>query len=66
MSKRDAALRPQIAASPGLLFASAFWGGAICVHMSHGESYLVPSILLALTWIGAYLRIPALFRNSRE
>jgi hypothetical protein len=45
----------------GLLLASAFWGGAICIHMSHGESYVVQSALLVLTWVGAYLRNPAFF-----
>jgi hypothetical protein len=43
----------------GVLLASAFWGGAICVHMAHGERYLVQAVLLVLTWFGAYLRNPA-------
>ncbi len=48
-------LTPRI--SPlGVLLTSGFWGGAICMHMSHGESFLLPSVLLALTWVGAYLR----------
>jgi hypothetical protein len=47
--------------SLGVLLASAFWGGAIVAHMSHGEPYVVPSVLLALTWLGAYLRLPAMF-----
>jgi hypothetical protein len=45
--------------SLGLLLTSAFWGGAICTHMAHGESYLLQSGLLLLTWVGAYLRNPA-------
>jgi hypothetical protein len=45
----------------GLLLASAFWGGAICIHMSHGESYVMQSALLVLVWVGAYLRNPAFF-----
>lgn len=53
-------------ASLGILLTSAFWGGAICVHMTHGDSYLVPSVVLALSWAGAYLRIPALFGNVRR
>ena len=44
--------------SLGILLASAFWGGAICIHMAHGESYLVQSVLLVLSWAGAYLRNP--------
>jgi hypothetical protein len=49
--------------SLGVLLASAFWGGAICSHMGHGESYAVPSVLLLLTWVGAYLRLPAPARS---
>lgn len=44
--------------SLGLLLTSAFWGGTICLHMSHGESYVFQSVLLILTWVGAYLRDP--------
>jgi hypothetical protein len=44
--------------SLGILLTSAFWGGAICVHMTHGQSYFLQSVLLLLSWIGAYLRNP--------
>jgi len=44
--------------SLGLLMTSAFWGGAICLHMSHGESFAFQSALLATTWAGAFLRDP--------
>jgi hypothetical protein len=44
--------------SLGILLTSAFWGGAICVHMTHGQSYLLQSALLVLSWVGAYLRNP--------
>ena len=42
----------------GALVASGFWGGVICINMAHHEDGLVlfGSVLLALTWIGAYLR----------
>jgi len=40
----------------GVLLTSGFWGGAICIHMAHNESFLFPAVLLALTWLGAYLR----------
>jgi hypothetical protein len=46
-------------ASLGILLTSAFWGGAICIHMAHGEPYLVQAALLVLSWAGAYLRSPA-------
>jgi hypothetical protein len=43
-------------ASLGLLLTSSFWGGAICIHMAHGEPYLIQAVLLVLSWAGAYLR----------
>jgi hypothetical protein len=43
----------------GILLASSFWGGAICVHMTHGEPYLFQAVALVLSWAGAYLRKPA-------
>jgi hypothetical protein len=45
--------------SLGLLLTSAFWGGAICIHMAHGDLYLFQMVMLVLTWAGAYLRNPA-------
>jgi hypothetical protein len=45
--------------SLGLLLTSAFWGGAICIHMAHGEPYLLQAVFLVLSWAGAYLRNPA-------
>ena len=45
--------------SLGTLLASSFWGGAICIHMAHGEHYLLQVVLLVLSWAGAYLRNPA-------
>jgi hypothetical protein len=49
--------------SLGILLASGFWGGTICFHMYRGESYLMQSALLLLTWVGAYLRMPATFSS---
>jgi hypothetical protein len=49
--------------SLGVLLASGFWGGTICFHMSRGESYLLQSVLLLVTWVGAYLRTPAMFSS---
>ena len=40
----------------GTLLTSGFWGGVICIHMAHHEDFVFPSFLLALTWIGAFLR----------
>jgi hypothetical protein len=49
--------------SLGVLLASGFWGGAICTHMSMHDSYTFQSILLALTWLGALLRLPEMFSS---
>ena len=46
-------------ASLGILLVGSFWGGAICIHMAHGEPYLFQAVLLVLSWAGAYLRNPA-------
>jgi hypothetical protein len=40
----------------GTLLTTGFWGGAICLHMSHGETYSFQAALLLVTWIGSYLR----------
>jgi hypothetical protein len=45
--------------SLGILLLSSFWGGAICIHMAHGEPYLLQAMLLVLSWVGAHLRNPA-------
>ena len=45
--------------SLGTVLTSAFWGGAICIHMAHGEPYVLQAVLLVLSWAGAYLRDPA-------
>lgn len=40
----------------GVLLTTGFWGGTICLHMSHGESYVFQSFLLLMTWVGGWLR----------
>ena len=47
--------------SLGLLLTSGFWGGAICLHMSKGELFVLQSALLLFTWVGGYLRVPGSF-----
>jgi hypothetical protein len=44
--------------SLGTLLVSAFWGGVICIHWSHGDSIALPVWMLLLTWMGAALREP--------
>ena len=50
-------------ASLGVLLTSGFWGGAICLHMSKGEPFVVQSVFLLLTWVGAYNRVPGTFAS---
>jgi hypothetical protein len=50
-------------ASLGVLLTSGFWGGAICLHMSKGEPFVLQSAFLVLTWVGAYLRVPGTFAS---
>jgi hypothetical protein len=47
--------------SLGLLLTSAFWGGAICLHMSRAEPFAMQSVFLLITWAGGYLRVPGAF-----
>ena len=50
-------------ASLGVLLTSGFWGGAICLHMSKGEPFVLQCVFLVLTWVGAYLRVPGTFAS---
>lgn len=52
--------------SLGVLLLSAHMGGAIVMHMSHGELYVVQSIVLILLWVAQYLRYPELFVSFRR
>ena len=50
-----------LTSSLGVLLASGFWGGVICIQMAQGDNFfIVSSVLLLLTWLGAYLRNPSL------
>ncbi len=49
--------------SLGVLLASSFWGGAICLHMSKGEPFILQSVFLLMTWLGAYLRVPGVLAS---
>jgi hypothetical protein len=44
----------------GVLLLSSYMGGAIVTHMQHGEPYVVQSVILALIYLVAFLRFPAL------
>jgi hypothetical protein len=45
--------------SLGLIMVSAYMGGAIATHLQHAQSPASPAFVLALTWIGVWLRHPA-------
>ena len=47
--------------SLGLMLASGFWGGAICLHMSKAEPFVMQSVFLLIVWVGGYLRVPGAF-----
>jgi hypothetical protein len=40
----------------GTLLVSGFWGGVICIHMANHQEFIFPSALLAVTWLGSFLR----------
>jgi hypothetical protein len=44
--------------SAGLLMASSFLGGAIATHLGHGQPMVQPVFVLALLWLGMWLRHP--------
>jgi hypothetical protein len=52
----------------GLLFLSAFIGGAICTHVQLGEipKGIPPAILLAFAWTGSWLCHPEVFWSFRR
>jgi NADH:ubiquinone oxidoreductase subunit 2 (subunit N) len=52
-----------LTSSLGVLLMSGFWGGVICIHMSHHEPYVTGAVMLLLTWLGAFLREPGTFAS---
>lgn len=44
--------------SAGLLFLSAFLGGAVATHMGHAEPIFGPAVVLTVVWLGAWMRHP--------
>ena len=46
----------------GTLLLSAYMGGAIIIHMTSDISIMMPSVILVLVWVTAYLRKPQLFK----
>lgn len=50
----------------GVLLVSGFFGGAIATHIQHGELPIPPALLLALCWLGVWLRHQAAFRSFTD
>ena len=57
-------VRPLRAA--GFLMASAYMGGAIAAHMGHGEPVIQPAFVLAVLWLGGWLRHPEILWSLPE
>lgn len=45
----------------GTLLLSSYMGGAIILHMTGGMSIAMPTVVLILVWVVAYLRNPEMF-----
>lgn len=50
----------------GAFLLSSHLGGAIVVHMGHGEPFVVQSAVLILIWITAFVRNPQLLANFKS
>ncbi len=50
----------------GLLLVSSFMGGAIATHLQHSRSFLQPSIVLSILWLGVWLRHPEILWSLRS
>ena len=46
----------------GTLLLSSYMGGAIIIHMTGGMSIAMPSLVLILVWVVAFLRNPEIFK----
>ena len=40
----------------GAILLTGYLGGAISVHVHHGESFVVPAVIGVLVWTGLFLR----------
>jgi hypothetical protein len=47
----------------GLLMASAYMGGAIATHVGHDQPFIQPAMVLAIFWLGTWLRHPQILRS---
>jgi hypothetical protein len=49
----------------GLLMVSAYLGGAIAAHVGHDQTGIQPAIVLALVWLGTWLRNPEMLGSRK-
>ena len=49
----------------GALLLSAHMGGAIVIHMSHGEPFIFQSAVLILIWVTTFVRNPELLSKFK-
>jgi len=47
----------------GTLLLSSYMGGAIIIHMTTGQSILLPSVVLILIWIVGIIRNPGIIKR---
>ena len=50
----------------GMLLLSAHMGGAIVIHMSNGEPFIVQTVILILVWVTGFVRNPELLAKFRS
>jgi chromate transport protein ChrA len=46
----------------GTLLLSSYMGGAIIIHMTTATSIVMPSVVLVLVWVVAFLRDKSMFK----
>ncbi|MDN5202299.1 hypothetical protein QQ008_13015 [Fulvivirgaceae bacterium BMA10] len=47
-----------------MLLLSAHMGGAIVIHMSHGEPFIAQSVILIMVWASGIIRNPGFFGSN--
>ena len=50
----------------GAFLLSSHMGGAILLHMSHGEPFVVQSVILILIWLTTFVRNPVLLAKFKN
>jgi len=50
----------------GVLLLSAHMGGAIVIHMSNGEPFIVQTVILILVWVTGFVRNPELLAKFKS